>query len=92
MNLDDVLNNWVQLKLVADYRPDDEAAQVSLDHVTDILSKEYKVQEISVSKHRDSYDVMFTIDGHENQKAFTAQSAEVLLQFINENPERYDFK
>ncbi|HJV45674.1 MAG TPA: hypothetical protein VJ824_08090 [Bacillota bacterium] len=91
MTLYDVLNNWLQLKIVADLRPDDEAAQVSLEHVADILDKEHQVKIVSVNKKEDQYEVIYTEKEIENKQSFPARVAEILLQFIKENPERYEF-
>ena len=92
MTLYDVLHNWLQLKIVADVRPDDEAARVSLEHVADILEQEHHAKISSVNKNEDTYEIIYLIDAVEKKQSFNARTAEVLLQFISENPERYEFQ
>jgi len=92
MTLFDALSNWTQLKLVVNSRPNDEAAVVSLDHVADILKEEFEAVPMSLEKVEDRYMVTFNEKGVEKTQAFPAQLAEALILFINDNPDRYEFK
>ncbi|MBP1930633.1 hypothetical protein [Ammoniphilus resinae] len=92
MTLIDALSNWTQLKLVVNSRPNDEAAIISLDHVADILKEEFEIVPTSLEKVEALYLVTFNEKGVEKTQTFPAQVAETLLQFINENPDRYEFK
>ena len=92
MNLFDALNNWLQLKIVSDSRPEDEAAKISYEHVADILLDVHEVKVTGVKKDEKKYTISYVNQGDEKIQEVPIEAAEVLLQFINENPERYDFK
>ena len=91
MSLHDVLFNWLQLRLVVDQRPDDEAAIDSLNHINDILKQVHQASVLSAAKADDRYQVTYQVSGKEESQFFSSSEAEILLQFINENPERYNF-
>ena len=90
MTLYDALSNWVQLKLVYDHRPQDEAAKVSLEHVEEILQEEYHVTSISEKREEGMYSVSFLENGEEKTQIVPSWTAETLLRFIMQNPEHYD--
>lgn len=92
MSLYDALINWLQLWLVVEQRPHDEAAKESMEHVADILQHNYQVSIDGVVKDSDRYLVKYTKDGASESQHFPQEAAEVLISFISENPERYDFK
>ncbi|MEW9667486.1 hypothetical protein [Ammoniphilus sp. 3BR4] len=91
MTLYDTLINWLQLWLVVESRPHDEAAKQSMEHVADILNQNYQVSIVEVVKDSSRYQVKYTKNGVDETQQFPQEAAEVLLSFINENPERYDF-
>ncbi len=92
MTLYDTLFNWLQLWLVAEARPEDEAAKVSMEHVTEMLKEVFDAEIKAVKLEAEQYLVSFEKEGIETTEAFRKESAETLLVFISENPERYDFK
>lgn len=92
MTLFDVIYNWLQLKLVLDHRPHDESAKESSEHLAEVLEEVHQVKIVKVEKEQGKYQVTYEKDGTEHIQTFMADAAETLLKFINENPERYDFK
>ncbi|RXT14978.1 hypothetical protein EIZ39_01855 [Ammoniphilus sp. CFH 90114] len=84
--------NWLQLWLVVEQRPQDEAARVSMEHVAEVLNQNFQVSIVEVAKEANHYAIKYTKDGSDHTERYNQQSAEALLSFINENPERYDFK
>lgn len=92
MTLYDTLFNWLQLWLVAEARPEDEAAKVSMEHVTEMLKEVLGVDIKEVKQQPDQYLVIYKKENLEITEGFRKESAETLLVFINENPERYDFR
>lgn len=92
MTLLDALTNWLQLKLVYDTRPHDESAKISLDHVEDILNEVYHIQTVKVTRDEEElYTVSCVVDKQNLVHRFPTEVAETLLQFILQNPTRYDF-
>jgi len=91
MTLFDALYNWLQLKIVSEARPDDEAAKISFEHVGDILG-EHQVKVTDVKKDEMKYYITYEHEGAEKEHQVPVETAEILLQFIEQNPERYEFK
>lgn len=92
MNMFDSLSNWLQLKIVSEARPEDEAAKVSFEHVADILRDVHGVQVVDVKKEGMKYIISYLHEEKQQEHQVFADVAETLLQFINQNPERYEFK
>ncbi|WP_134700241.1 hypothetical protein [Ammoniphilus sp. YIM 78166] len=92
MSLYDTLFNWLQLWLVAEARAEDEAAKDSMEHVTQMLKEVFDAEVKEVKRQADQYLVTYRKEGIEATEVFRKETAETLLVFINENPERYDFK
>lgn len=92
MTVFDAMSNWLQLKIVLEARPDDEAAKVSLEHVADILGDVHQVKITEVKKDEMKYYITYLHEENEQVHGVPVEIAETLLQFINQNPERYDFK
>lgn len=92
MSLTDTLFNWLQLKIVADHRPNDEAARVSAEHMEKILREEHRANVTEVTKDGMKYRVRYEHEGDSKSMETPAEAAEMLLQFINDQPERYEFK
>lgn len=87
MKLQDALFNWLQIKLVADARPDDNAAQETLDFFTEILTDDHKLTSFQVTTVDDTmYYVQYEADGKSKTQMFDREAADQLLQDILENP------
>jgi hypothetical protein len=87
MKLDDALFNWLQIKLVADARPSDEAAKETELFFREILTEDHGLDEFSVS-HVDNTMcyVSFTKEDKKKTQMYDRQAAEQLLIDINSNP------
>lgn len=88
MNLQDTLYNWVQIKLVANARPEDNAAKETCDFFEQILFEDHKLTSIAIDRKDDT---MLHIayeqgDGSKKKKMFNIEDCEQLLQDINSNP------
>ncbi len=87
MKLDDALFNWLQIKLVADARPDDHAAKETVDFFAEILTEDHHLQHIQISQVDETmYYVTYESEGKKKTRMFDRQSADQLLVDINENP------
>jgi len=87
MKLDDALFNWLQIKTVADARPNDNAAKETADFFYTILTEDHQVSQLHVDPiSTDMLQIVYEINGETRKKTFDRQLTEQLLHDINENP------
>lgn len=87
MKLQDALFNWLQIRLVADARPDDNAAKETESFFAEILRDDHKLTGIRI----DSVDetmirLRYEQDGKTKLQMFDREHAEQLLSDIAANP------
>ncbi|WP_168120665.1 hypothetical protein [Paenibacillus sp. HB172176] len=87
MRLEDALFNWLQIRLVAEARPDDEAAADTLSFFEQILREDHGLSRCEITK-RDA--AMIYVDyerhGESKQQAYPNELGEQLLIDIEANP------
>ncbi len=90
MNLADNLYNWLQIRLVADVRPDDVAAQETVDFFAQILQEQHGVDvaRLSYEVEETVIHVSYIQNGQPKRYMFPREAAEKLLRDI-ENEPRY---
>jgi hypothetical protein len=88
-SLQDALYNWLSIKVVAEARPDDQAAQDTLQLFQKILEEEHRLENIRVEKNELMYSVTFLQNGKEKQMKFPIELIEAMLQQIEQEPEKY---
>ncbi|CAG7620379.1 hypothetical protein ACFQI7_05815 [Paenibacillus allorhizosphaerae] len=86
MNLQDALFNWLQIRIVAEARPDDQAAQETKQFFEDILREDHKLDEFSVTSDETMYRIKYGSGEQRKLQMFDRESAEQLLSDINSNP------
>ncbi len=87
MNLQDALFNWLQIKIVADARPHDEAAQRTVDFFADILRTDHKLEQFRIDRVDDTMiHVQYAQGGKSKKQMFDREAAEKLLEDIRSNP------
>lgn len=88
-SVQDSLYNWLTIKVVSDARPEDAAAVETEVMFRDILEEEHEIAELEI--HTD--DVFYYISYAQNEKTgqarFPRELIEVMLNQINESPDRY---
>lgn len=87
MKLLDALFNWLQIKVVADARPEDRAAMETKRFFEEILAEDHHVEIIEVTCDQSMYKVRY----RENEEAVKTQmydreSVEQLLVAIENEP------
>ncbi len=82
MKLADALFNWLQMKHVAEVRPDDQAAQETYSFFERMLKEDFKLENIEVKMEDSMYTVYFVLEGEEQEKQFPASSVHQLLHDI----------
>ncbi|WP_274363284.1 hypothetical protein [Paenibacillus thermotolerans] len=87
MNLQDALYNWLQIKIVAEARPEDGAAAETERFFADILKEDHELAEFAVESSDDTmYYVHYVKDGKKKVQMFDREAAAQLLADINSNP------
>lgn len=87
MKLEDAIFNWLQMKIVADARPDDGAANETLLFFETILVEDHKLEQYAVDRIDDyAYYIQFNQDGKRRELKYDVELAERLLSDINSNP------
>lgn len=90
MRIEDALFNWLQIKNVAEARPEDISAKNTVDFFEEILREDYKLSDITMNSFGDDLlQVSYILDGTSHQKSFDRERTEQLLHDINANP-RYN--
>ncbi len=89
-SLQDTLYNWLTIKVVCDARPDDSAAKETKDLFEKALSEDLGVTDIEVNKEDPMYFVSYTINGEQKKQRYPIELIDIMLNQINENPERYE--
>jgi hypothetical protein len=88
--LKDALYNWLTIKVVLNARPDDTAARETTELFEEILLSQYEVIDLEISKDDKMYHVSYKQAGEAKKDRFPIILANITLDQINENPERYE--
>jgi len=90
VRLEDALFNWLQIRIVAEARPEDLSAKNTVDFFEEILQEDHKLSDIRMeSVGDDLLQVCYDIEGTTYKKSFDREMTEQLLHEINANP-RYN--
>ncbi len=87
MELRDALFYWLQMKLVCEARPDDQAAKDTLTFFEQILSEDHALEQYQVTES-DAVSIVVTAEsrGEVQSYRFDREMAEQLLGQIEDNP------
>jgi hypothetical protein len=88
-SLQDVLYNWLTIKVVCDARPDDTAAKDTMDLFEEKLTGEHQLSNIVTTKDETMYYVSYLQEGETKKTRFPRELIEVMLNQINLEPEKY---
>ncbi len=87
MLLNDVVFNWLQMKIVSEARPDDQAAQETLDFFDLILREDHLASNIQVQLEGEhQYLVTYIRESEHVTQRIDREAVEMLLADINSNP------
>jgi hypothetical protein len=87
MNLQTALFNWLQIKTVADARPDDQAARQTADFFEEILRDDHKLTNFEVvSLDATMYHLKYELNGVVKKQMFDREQVDQLLHDINAEP------
>lgn len=88
-SLHDALYNWLTIKVVFDARPEDSAARETKELFEKVLTDEYGLSNVNVSKDDVLYYVTYTVNGESKKNQYPIELIDIMLNQINERPERY---
>lgn len=87
MKLQDALFNWLQIRLVAEARPDDNAAKETESFFAEILRDDHKLADVRFAIESDAtVHVLYELDGETHKQQYDREFAEQLLRDIIANP------
>ncbi|WP_078381039.1 hypothetical protein [Sutcliffiella halmapala] len=88
-SLQDTLYNWLTIKVVAEARSDDKSAQDTLQLFSSILIDDHKLTDVEVTKEEPMYYVSYIKDGEAHKVRFPIELIDVMIEQINNEPEKY---
>ncbi|MEK3917439.1 hypothetical protein [Paenibacillus sp. FSL H7-0331] len=86
MRLEDALFNWLQIKIVAEARTDDMAAEETRLFFEEILRDDHGLTEFTTSPDELRITISYELEGIRKTLMFDRELAEQLLTDINSNP------
>jgi hypothetical protein len=86
VNLQDALFNWLQIKIVAEARPEDNAAKETRDFFEVILKEDHHISSFTVEQDETMYHIRYVVGDVTKRVMYDRESAEQLLTDINSNP------
>jgi len=88
-SVQDTLYNWLTIKVVCDARPDDTAARDTLNLFEEMLA-DLNLSNIEVTTDVVMYYVSYQQGEETKRTRFPRELIEVMLQQINQEPEKYE--
>jgi hypothetical protein len=88
-SIQDAIYNWLTIKIVADARKHDHAAQDTENFFYELLHEEHGIEDITVEKNDPMYIVHFKINGEDKKQQYPIELIDIMLEQINERPEYY---
>ncbi|MBM6618605.1 hypothetical protein [Bacillus suaedaesalsae] len=88
-SLQDTLYNWLTIKVVADVRVDDTAAQDTVNLFYEVLTEEHGISEITVKKDEQMYEVSYVLQGEQKRTRFPVELIDVMLEQMEAEPEKF---
>lgn len=86
MKLNDALFNWLQIKVVAEARPDDQAAQETYQFFTSLIHEDHQIKIEEIEKDETMYRLIYFLEGKKKTQMFDREAVDVLLDNIENEP------
>lgn len=89
MDIKTAVDSWLQIRYVAQARPDDEAAQKTFAFFETILTEDFGVADLTVRPFGEEEDVItvdYVVAGEKASMTFDRERIEKLLADIEANP------
>lgn len=88
-SVQDALYNWLTIKIVAEARPYDKAAQETYMFFHNMLHEDHQLKHVTVEKKEDMYFVTYEKEGEEKSTRFPLELIDCFLDQMNREPEKY---
>lgn len=86
MKLDDALFNWLQIRVVADARPDDDSAVETARFFHEMLTEDHQLTELTYTVDETMYMLRYIVDGKRKTQMYDKEAVEQLLTAIQNEP------
>ena len=87
MTVQDALFNWLQIKIVADARPEDGAARETVAFFEQVLREDHRAERVEIADKDDTMiHVRYETEGKGKRQMFDRHIAEKLLSDIEAEP------
>jgi hypothetical protein len=86
VRLEDALFNWMQIKVVAEARRDDLAAEETKLFFEEMLREDHAVSSFATTHDGTRVYIDYVVNGERKKLTFDKEIAEQLLSDINSNP------
>jgi hypothetical protein len=87
LTLQDALFNWVQMAIVAEARPEDQAARDTRDFFEQILREDHGLTAFHIEQKDDTMlSIRYEHEGKSKKQMFDRETTEKLLDDIRSNP------
>jgi hypothetical protein len=83
---ENALFDYLQIKIVADARPKDDAAKKTSEFFYSVLEEDHKVENLQFTKDETMYHVTYTAQGKTKKKFYDREAVEQLLTAIEAEP------
>lgn len=89
MSLQDLIYNWLTIKVVVDARPEDTAAAETKNMFEGLLAEEHGIDHPEVILEDEVYSITVEREGKPKTYKFPRDLIEVMLDQINDEPDKY---
>lgn len=86
MTLDDAIFNWLQIRYVAEQRPEDGAAKETFQFFTEMLEEDFKLENIEVKTDDGMYVASYVHEGKQQEKQHPIEFVHQLYIDIESEP------
>ncbi|MEY4480590.1 MAG: hypothetical protein RLZZ267_1268 [Bacillota bacterium] len=89
MDLRTAIHSWLQIRIVSEARPEDDAAKKTFTFFEEIVSQDFGVTDLTIMPYSDedhSIELTYKVNGEHATISFDREMTVKLLQDIEENP------
>ena len=88
-SLQDTIYNWLTIKVVADVRKDDSAAQETEALFKSMLMEDHEITSINFTKEEPMYYVTYEQHGEMKKTRFPIELIDVMINQMSDEPDKY---
>jgi hypothetical protein len=88
-SIQDALYNWLTIKVVAEARPDDNAAQETYELFDEMLKQEHRITKVCIERSEEMYLVTYEKDGETKSVRFPLELIDCFVEQMDREPEKY---